>query len=79
MLALCKRNECRTIADAIYDTISLAELTDRLGYGRYWLAEHHVPDAISSVPELLLPLIAARTKEIRVGTGGMIIRYYSPY
>lgn len=79
VLDLCKRNEGQTTAEAISGVLNLAELADQLGYSRYWLAEHHVPYAISSAPELLLPLIAARTRRIRMGTGGMIIRYYSPY
>ncbi|NCD68260.1 MsnO8 family LLM class oxidoreductase [Mucilaginibacter agri] len=79
ILDLCKRHEAQSPGSAIRDMLNLAEFADKLGYNRYWVAEHHVPYAVSSAPELLLPLIAARTKRLRIGTGGMIIRYYSPY
>lgn len=79
VLDLCKRNELQTAAEAMENILDLAALTDQAGYRRYWLAEHHVPYAVSSAPELLLPLLAIRTERIRIGTGGMIIGYYSPY
>ncbi|HXS35895.1 MAG TPA: MsnO8 family LLM class oxidoreductase [Flavipsychrobacter sp.] len=79
VLDLCKRSEKQTTGEAIADILKLGELADQVGYTRYWVAEHHVPYAASSAPELLIPLLAARTKRIRVGTGGIIMGYYSPY
>lgn len=78
VLDLCKRDGRTSAAQAMRDTIELAAVAERLGYERYWLAEHHTPDAACSTPETLLPLIASRTRTLRVGTGGLLLRYRSP-
>src|SRR2546429_8571551 len=67
-----------TPADAIHESLELAELCDRLGYHRYWLAEHHsTPGLGGSSPEVLIGQIAARTSRIRVGSGGVMLQHYS--
>src|SRR5881296_692900 len=49
------------VADAIHETLELAELCDRLGYHRYWLAEHHsTPGLAGSSPEILIGQVATR-------------------
>lgn len=59
-----------TAAEAIHETLELAQVTDRLGYHRYWLAEHHSARGLAgSTPEILIGQVAARTSGIRVGTG----------
>src|SRR5207249_8983460 len=64
-----------TPADAIHESLELAELADRLGYHRYWLAEHHsTPGLGGSSPEVLIGQVAARTSRIRVGAGGVMLR-----
>ena len=51
-----------TSADAVRETLELAELADRLGYHRYWVAEHHsTPGLAGSCPEILIGAIAGRT------------------
>jgi luciferase family oxidoreductase group 1 len=66
-------------ADAIAETLALAEACDRLGYTRYWLAEHHSTPALAgSAPEVLIGQVAARTSRIRVGSGGVMLQHYSP-
>ncbi|HEX5814996.1 MAG TPA: LLM class flavin-dependent oxidoreductase [Methylomirabilota bacterium] len=66
-------------ADAIRETLALAEACDRLGYTRYWLAEHHSTPALAgSAPEVLIGQVAARTSGIRVGSGGVMLQHYSP-
>ena len=66
-------------ADAIHETLELAGRADELGYHRYWLAEHHATDALAcSCPEVLIPLLGARTSRIRVGAGGIMLPHYSP-
>ena len=67
-----------TPADAIQETLRLAELADRLGYHRYWLAEHHASRGLAgSSPEILIGAIAARTRTLRVGSGGVMLSHYS--
>jgi luciferase family oxidoreductase group 1 len=64
---------------AILETIKLAQLADRLGYRRYWVAEHHASDGLAgAAPEMLIGQIAARTERIRVGSGGVMLSHYSP-
>ncbi|MGH7341616.1 MAG: MsnO8 family LLM class oxidoreductase, partial [Candidatus Rokuibacteriota bacterium] len=66
------------VSDAIHETLDLAELCDRLGYHRYWLAEHHsTPGLAGSSPEVLIGQVAARTSRIRVGSGGVMLQHYS--
>jgi luciferase family oxidoreductase group 1 len=68
-----------TPAQAIHATLELAAAADRLGYHRYWLAEHHAMKGLADpCPEILLGQVAARTTRIRVGTGGVLLPYYSP-
>lgn len=65
-------------ARAIEETIKLAQAADALGYHRYWLAEHHAVAALADpCPEILLTRVAAATARIRVGTGGVLLPYYS--
>jgi luciferase family oxidoreductase group 1 len=64
---------------ALRETIELAQITERLGYHRYWVAEHHGSDSFAgSVPELLIGQIVASTSRIRVGSGGVMLMHYSP-
>src|SRR5437870_9812704 len=67
------------VADAIHETLDLAEACDRLGYYRYWLAEHHSTAGLAgSSPEVLIGRVAAVTSRIRVGSGGVMLTHYSP-
>jgi luciferase family oxidoreductase group 1 len=68
-----------TAVDALQHTIELAQLVDRLGYRRYWLAEHHNTSSLAgSAPEILIARVAAATSTIRVGSGGVMLAHYSP-
>ena len=65
---------------AIEETIALAKRADELGYHRYWLAEHHAIAALADpCPEVLLARLGAETRRIRVGTGGVLLPYYSAF
>ena len=69
-----------TGAQALRNTIELARLADRLGYHRYWVAEHHGgPMLAGPSPEALIGPIAAATSRIRVGSGGVMLPHYSPF
>ena len=64
---------------ALRDTIALAQHADRLGYTRYWVAEHHNhPGLAGPAPEVLVAAIADATERIRVGSGGVMLPHYSP-
>jgi luciferase family oxidoreductase group 1 len=68
-----------TESQALRDTIDLARHTDRLGFHRYWLAEHHGGAMVaSSSPELMIGQVAAATDGIRVGSGGVMLPNHSP-
>jgi luciferase family oxidoreductase group 1 len=72
--------EGSTGADALHNTLDLARLADRLGYHRYWVAEHHAtPGLASAAPEVLIGPLAAATERIRVGSGGVMLPHYSPF
>nr|WP_042193165.1 LLM class flavin-dependent oxidoreductase [Kibdelosporangium sp. MJ126-NF4]CEL20603.1 Luciferase-like monooxygenase [Kibdelosporangium sp. MJ126-NF4]CTQ89514.1 Luciferase-like monooxygenase (EC 1.14.-.-) [Kibdelosporangium sp. MJ126-NF4] len=69
-----------TPADALRHSLDLAVLADRLGYHRYWCAEHHASVfQAGAAPEIMIGQILARTSGIRVGSGGVLLPYYSPY
>jgi luciferase family oxidoreductase group 1 len=72
-------SEGSTPAGALRNSIELARLADRLGYLRYWIAEHHGMDTLASpAPEILIARIAAETSHIRVGSGAVLLPHYSP-
>jgi luciferase family oxidoreductase group 1 len=71
--------EGSTGAQALHNTIDLARLADRLGYHRYWVAEHHGGAMLAGPsPEVLIGPIASATSRIRVGSGGVMLPHYSP-
>lgn len=66
-------------ADALRNSVDLAQLAERLGYRRYWVAEHHgTPMLACAAPEVLIGAIAGATSTIRVGSGGVMLPHYSP-
>ena len=66
-------------ADALRNSIDLAQHVDALGYVRYWLAEHHnLASVASPAPDLMIGQIAAVTKNIRVGSGGVMLPNHAP-
>jgi luciferase family oxidoreductase group 1 len=68
-----------TPADALRNTIDLAQLAERSGYERYWIAEHHAIDALASpAPEILIARLGSETSRIRIGSGGVMLPHYSP-
>ena len=68
-----------TAAGALKKAEELAILADELGYHRMWMAEHHGTNTFaSSAPEVTAAHLAAKTKKIRIGTGGVMMMHYSP-
>ena len=64
---------------ALRNSLDLARLADRLGYTRYWLAEHHnLASIASSAPDIMIGQIAAATTHIRVGSGGVMLVNHAP-
>lgn len=68
-----------TPQQALAETLQLAQAADRLGYHRYWLAEHHNTGGLAcTAPEVLIAEVANHTKHLRVGSGGIMLSHYSP-
>jgi luciferase family oxidoreductase group 1 len=66
-------------AKALHNSLDLAQLADRLGYTRYWVAEHHnLPSIASSAPDIMIGQIAALTERIRIGSGGVMLPNHAP-
>ncbi|MGW9169339.1 LLM class flavin-dependent oxidoreductase [Agromyces sp. NPDC055658] len=69
----------QTSGGAVAASVRLAQLADRLGFTRYWFAEHHnMPAVASTTPPVLIASIAARTERIRVGSGGVMLPNHAP-
>tara|TARA_B100000315_G_scaffold119897_1_gene109796 strand:+ start:52 stop:702 length:651 start_codon:yes stop_codon:yes gene_type:complete len=65
---------------AFQETLSLARAAESLGYTRFWVSEHHNAHCLAgSAPEVLLGAIGAATDRIRIGSGGVMLPYYSAF
>ncbi len=68
-----------TGAEALRNSLDLAQHADRLGFKRYWVAEHHnMPAIASSAPDIMIGQIAALTKNMRIGSGGVMLPNHAP-
>lgn len=64
--------------EALQESVELAKLADKLGYTRYWLSEHHNTSTLAgSAPEILIARLGAETKQIRFGSGGIMLPNHS--
>jgi luciferase family oxidoreductase group 1 len=78
VLDLAPVSEGSTPGDALRNSLDLAPRVERLGYTRYWVAEHHnMPGIASSQPAVLLAHIASVTSTMRVGSGGVMLPNHS--
>ena len=69
----------QTARDALEQSVLLAQTAEKLGYTRYWIAEHHdIPGLACPAPEVMLPYIGARTSRIRIGSGAVLLPHYKP-
>lgn len=74
------RIEGETNEATLLRTVKLAQKAEEWGYSRFWVAEHHNTEEVAgSAPEVLSAFILAKTKKIRVGSGGVMLQHYSPY
>jgi luciferase family oxidoreductase group 1 len=69
----------QSTSDALAATTHLAQTADRLGYTRYWLAEHHNMAAVAATsPPVLIAHLAAHTSQVRLGSGGVMLPNHAP-
>ncbi|CAH0991280.1 Flavin-dependent trigonelline monooxygenase, oxygenase component [Sinobacterium norvegicum] len=67
-------------AQALQETLAMAQWCEQLGYHRFWVSEHHAfPSVAGSAPEVLIAALGAATEHIRLGSGGIMLPHYSPY
>lgn len=79
VLDLSPVNVGATPADSFRNTLSLAQHVERLGYKRFWLAEHHNMQGIASAAtSVVIGYVAAGTQKIRVGAGGIMLPNHAP-
>lgn len=79
VLDLSPVGEGSTPAQSLANTLDLARHAERLGYKRYWLAEHHnMPGIASAATAVVIAHVAAGTKSIRVGAGGIMLPNHAP-
>jgi luciferase family oxidoreductase group 1 len=79
ILDLSPVTEGSDAAQSFRNSLSLAQTGERLGYRRYWLAEHHgMPGIASAATAVLLSYIGAGTSTIRIGAGGVMLPNHSP-
>ncbi|MET3727216.1 luciferase family oxidoreductase group 1 [Fictibacillus halophilus] len=70
----------KSAQEALQASMELAREGEKLGYKRYWIAEHHNFSGLScSAPEVMLSYIGANTKKIRLGAGAVLLPHYKPY
>ena len=69
----------QSTSDALAATTDLAQTADRLGYTRYWIAEHHTMPAVAATsPPVLIAHLAAATSRVRLGSGGVMLPNHAP-
>ena len=79
ILELAIINNDSNASETLHKTKEIAQLTDSLGYKRFWLAEHHnMAHVASTATVVLIGYIASQTKNIRVGSGGIMLPNHSP-
>jgi luciferase family oxidoreductase group 1 len=72
--------DAETASEAFQHTIELATMAEAWGYHRFWVSEHHGSSRVmGSSPEVLIAHLLAKTRRIRVGSGGVMLQHYSPY
>ena len=79
ILDLSPVSEGSSGAQALRNSLDLAQFADKLGFTRYWVAEHHnLPSIASSAPEIMIGQIAAITQHMHIGSGGVMLPNWAP-
>lgn len=79
ILDYAQMDEGDTVREALEHSVELVKHAEKLGFHRFWVAEHHdVPALTNSSPEMLMMKLADETENIRIGSGGVMIPHYSP-
>lgn len=79
MLDLVPVRSDQSTGDSLAATVSLAQVADRLGFTRYWVAEHHnMPAVAATSPPVLIAMLGAQTTSIRLGSGGVMLPNHAP-
>lgn len=79
VLDLVTVGQGRTATQALRTSVDIAQLAERRGFHRYWVAEHHsMPGVASSSPAVILAHLAAHTERIRLGSGGVMLPNHAP-
>lgn len=79
LLDLSRVHRGESATDGIARSVRLAQTADRLGYHRLWFAEHHnAPNIVSSATALMIGHVAGQTKNLRLGSGGIMLPNHSP-
>ncbi|SOC41693.1 MsnO8 family LLM class oxidoreductase [Salinicoccus kekensis] len=69
-----------TVGESLQNTIELAVLAENLGYKRFFVSEHHNLDTlIGTAPEVLVSHLAAHTRKIHIGAGGIMLSHHNPF
>ncbi|UNM97398.1 MsnO8 family LLM class oxidoreductase [Ignatzschineria rhizosphaerae] len=80
MLDKCPLEEQSSPKIALLNAVEAAKAAESAGFSRFWVAEHHNSNQYaSSAPEILVSYLLAKTNNIRIGTGGVMLQHYSPY
>ena len=79
LLDLAPVPEGKTAADALANSVSLAQAAEKAGYTRFWLAEHHnMPGIASAATAVLIGHVATATSTMRIGAGGIMLPNHAP-
>lgn len=77
---LCLIPPSKSRRQSLVNSIDLAVKAENFGFKRVWYGEHHASHVFSSCsPEVLIPMVASYTSNIKLGSGGILLNYYSPY
>lgn len=70
----------KTAKEALAASVALAQTAEKLGYTRYWIAEHHDMDGLACPsPDVMLGVIGAQTEKIIIGAGAVLLPHYKPF